>query len=216
MQATLTREITDPEAAEELSVVELVEQIRAGRLKYAKLPAEARRRCVEHLTEEGFSAVDIGSFLSVCERTIQRDRAELRRLRAIEPSLTLSNEMLGEFFAITQANLQHMTRLANDPSTPAYTRFWAFEAMTRMYDRLMDTARKLGYLEHGHLRRSQLRMQRDDPGAIFMRNMHKLTEFAAHAKIVQSLEAHAKRCQARRAAAAANPPREEARDEALS
>jgi len=139
------------------TTVEWVRRLHAREVRADALPPEVRRHCVQHLTIEGFSASEIAELMMISERTVQRDRDAARRAGAIEPTLQLADELLGEFHRLTLASIQRLTRLANDAGSTAYSRLWAEDTISRVYERFIRLAEKLGYLEHAASRRTHLR-----------------------------------------------------------
>jgi len=127
----------------------LIEQLHDGRIKPGRLTGRQRRRCVEHLTEAGFTNEQVAQFMHISVRTVRRDRARLRRRHAVKPSPELGDHLLGEFGRQTDASIQRLTRLATDPSTPAYARLWAEDAISRISHRYFEAARRAGYVESG-------------------------------------------------------------------
>lgn len=134
---------------DELSITELVRRITDGTVAIDAVPVNLRRACVAHLTIEGFSSTEIASLLKMSDRTVQRDRAAARKDYAIAPDLYLGDELLGEYHRLTMASIQRLTRLARDCDTPPYARLWAEESISRCYNRLLEIAQKLRYVEDG-------------------------------------------------------------------
>ena len=89
------------------------------------------------------------------ERTFRRDRAAFRRADACAPDRLLGDELLGEYHAYTLGAITRLVRLARAADTPHYARLWAEEAISRMYDRLIQTARRMGYFPAGQARLEQ-------------------------------------------------------------
>ena len=142
-------------------VMQLVHRLHARQLDAAELSADMRRECIFHLTEEGLTNIEIGELIHISARTVTRDRAALRALDAIEPNLLLGDQMLGELERLTTSSVQRLTRTARDPQSPPQVRVWAEEAIVRTYQRLIETARRMHYIEDG---RHRLAHQRDtDP-----------------------------------------------------
>ena len=129
-----------------------IRRIHAGELAALDLPIELRHQCVAHLTMQGFSSTDVGAVLNMNERTVRRDREAIRRAEAIDPNATLGDDLLGEYQRFLHAGIQRLTRRANDQSEPPYVRLWAEEAITRMYQKFIDTVHKLNYLSDGRAR----------------------------------------------------------------
>lgn len=136
----------------------LIERLHAGTLRAADLPVERRRACVGHLCEEGLTAAETARLMGIGERTVRRDRAALRREAGLEPGRTLGDELLGEFERVVSTSNARLTRLSQDPRTPAYVRLHAEEARVRNYHRLIEMAHRLRYVESGTGRLSEARM----------------------------------------------------------
>lgn len=150
--ATDAHEADPPRVRHTLSVHDVIQELGEGLRDPGDLSAAMRRMCVDHLTGEGFTNADIARVLRVSARTVTRDREAVRRDGAVAPGLTLGDELLGEFERITLSAIARLICLTRDPKTPAYARLWSEEAITRMYQRLIDTAHRLQYLAPGAAR----------------------------------------------------------------
>lgn len=125
------------------------------------LPVPVRQRLVAHLEDEGFTVGDTAHLLSISERTVARDRAAVRAEGKLTPSLALGDELLGQLERATGHAVRRLTRLANDRDAPPYARLWAEDAIGRAWQRLIDTAHKLGYFPSGHGRVTHLQRTTD-------------------------------------------------------
>lgn len=172
------------EAPESLTMPELVHRLHDGRIPAEELPADIRQACVAYLTDEGYSTSEIAQVMHVCERTIRRDRAAARAERILQPSLELGDQLLGEFADITHACVRRLTRLANDHNTPPIARLRAEEAMTRVYQRFIDTTHRLRYLATGG-RRLQALYLKDHPEANPLYELEQLMSSCGGAKPAQ-------------------------------
>jgi len=63
-----------------LSVMAVIRRLQSGELSGEDIGIEVRRECVGHLTDEGFSSVEIAEVLGTHERMVRRDRAALRKI----------------------------------------------------------------------------------------------------------------------------------------
>lgn len=142
-----TLSASPPDALENIPTADLIHRLCDGEVQVEQLTPALRQRCVEHLTLGGYSNSDIAALLKISERTVTRDRTAIRRDGALSTTPELGNELLGEYQRLTLASIQRLTRLASDSATPPYARLWAEDAVTRVYQRFMETARRLGYLE---------------------------------------------------------------------
>lgn len=128
------------------TVSQVLAAITAGTISGAALDPPARRQVVEQLDSQGLDAAQIATRLGVTERTIRRDREVRRAQQAIAPSLTLTHEVLGEFYRLTMLSVQRLSAMASDPHTPPYARLWAEDTASRTYARFVEAARKLDHL----------------------------------------------------------------------
>jgi hypothetical protein len=135
---------------------DLVRRIHGGEVCPLTLPPEVRRQCVGYLTSEGFTNSEIAGLMRISERSVSRDRRAARRDEALSPGVHLGDELLGEFQQITLASVQRLVRLTRDTSASPYARLWAEEALVRNYQRFLESARKLNYLDDGAARLKKL------------------------------------------------------------
>lgn len=145
-----------PGAVAELTVTELINRVIEGSIPPESVSAERRRECLAVLIEEGYTTSQLAQVFRVADRTIRRDRVELRREQSLEPSLTLSDELLGEFREQTMATIQRLRRLTRDEKAPATIRFRAEEAVSRVYERFLQMAVELGYVRSAQPRLSRM------------------------------------------------------------
>ncbi len=104
------------------SVLSVIRDIQQGALAPRSLGVEDRRRCVEHLTGEGYSLAEIAEILKVTERTIARDRSAVRRSNAIECDEDLTGEMVGQLVKQADTTINRIRRVTRDSGTPPAAR----------------------------------------------------------------------------------------------
>ncbi len=150
-------ETTDKAPSDNASIADLVRQITNKETSAADLPTELRQECVDHLTLEGHSSAEIAKSMGIGERTVRRERAAVRREQALRPDLSLGDELLGELQRLTLAGVQRLSRLARESATPPQVRVRSEEAILRSYERFMETANRLNYIETGKYRLQYLR-----------------------------------------------------------
>lgn len=122
-----------------------------------RVSPERRRECVALMMEEGYTVHQAATAMQVHEGTILRDRAELRRERAMRPDLNLGNELFGEFFEHTMTAIQRMRKLAREEKAPPAVRLRTEEAVCKAYERLLKSALAMRYVETGERRIGRLR-----------------------------------------------------------
>lgn len=128
------------------SVIALIRAIRDGSTAPTSLAPEDRRRCVEHLTAEGYSVVEIGEILATSERTIARDRAALRQENAIERRPDLLPETVGRLMQEADQSIGRIRRAARDRQARPGERVEAEYTAWRIARELTERLQSLGYL----------------------------------------------------------------------
>ncbi len=128
------------------SVLSLMRDIQQGRLAPRSLGVEDRRRCVEHLTGEGYSLAEIAEILKVTERTIARDRSAVRQSNAIERDNDITGEMVGQLVKQADTTINRIRRVTRDSETPPATRIEGEKACWVITRDLIQKLQALGYL----------------------------------------------------------------------
>ena len=128
------------------SVLSIMRDIQQGALAPRSLGVEDRRRCVEHLTGEGYSLAEIAEILKVAERTIARDRSAVRRSNAIERDEDITGEMVGQLVTQADTTINRIRRITRDSDTPPATRIEGEKACWVIRSDLIQKLQSLGYL----------------------------------------------------------------------
>lgn len=135
-----------PKERENDSVIKLIRQIKAGTLRGNMLAPRDRQRCVEHLTWEGVSAPEIAEILGLSERTINRDRAQIRSDNALSRDPALAGELSGQILQQSERAATTLRRLSKDPATPPSVRVEAERIAFELRRQTIQTLQSLGYL----------------------------------------------------------------------
>lgn len=148
--------------SDDTSAADLLRAITAGQLDPTTLPPDARRRCVEYLNAQGYTVGETALALRTSERTIQRDRARLRKEHAMVPGVALGDELMGELRDTIAASNERLMRLCRDDASPPYVKVWAENTIVKNQLQLIKQARALGYFADATVRlREQIE---EDPG----------------------------------------------------
>ena len=132
--------------ADDRSVLSVIGDIQRGAIDAKSLGIEDRRRCVVHLTSEGYSAAETAQILKVTERTIARDRAVIRRANAIERDPKMIGEMVGQLVTQADTCLQRIRRVTRERDTPSNVRVEGEKACWIIARDLVKCLQTLGYL----------------------------------------------------------------------
>lgn len=128
------------------SVLSVIGDIQRGAIDAKSLGIEDRRRCVVHLTSEGYSAAETAQILKVTERTIARDRAVIRRANSIERDPKMIGEMVGQLVTQADTCLQRIRRVTRERDTPSNVRVEGEKACWIIARDLLKCLQSLGYL----------------------------------------------------------------------
>lgn len=147
---------TNDPADEPMPVLKLVSQLRQGVIDARNLSLEDRRAAVSVLVAEGYSSHEIAMILKLSDRTIERDRAAIRKAYAVQPDNTGADQMIGELKRQAELALHRLQRAVRDradgpPVTPHH-RIRAALHCYYIYDRLTRTLLHAKYILDGQAR----------------------------------------------------------------
>lgn len=120
--------------------------MQGGQVSPANLPASSRRLCVEHLTAEGYSLVEIAEVLKVSERTVARDRAAVLQQNAVQKDPKLLGQMVGRLVREAENCISRMRRVSRDKETPPAVKIEAEHRSWQVVRELAEVLQRLGYL----------------------------------------------------------------------
>lgn len=128
------------------SVISLIRRIQQGQISPRNLRQDDRRRCVEHFSAEGYSVPEMSEILEVHERTIARDRVEIRHANSLERSPSLAGEFAGRAVSHAEWSINQLLRIARDRSTDSRDRIESIRASWFISNQLIERLQSLGYL----------------------------------------------------------------------
>ncbi len=134
------------QSSDDRSVLSVIRDIQQGALDPRSLGVEDRRRCVEHLTGEGYSLAEIAEILKVTERTIARDRSAVRQSNAIQADENITGEMVGQLVLQADTTINRIRRITRDGDTPPAARIEGEKACWVVARDLVQKLQSLGYL----------------------------------------------------------------------
>lgn len=128
------------------SVLSVIRDIHQGAIEAKSLAVEDRRRCVEHLTGDGYSIAETAEIFKVDERTIARDRAAIRQANSIECDPQMTGQMVGQLINQADTCLQRIRRVTRERDTPPNVRIDGEKTCWMIFDNLIQRLQSLGYL----------------------------------------------------------------------
>ncbi|MGB2985426.1 MAG: ECF-type sigma factor [Phycisphaerae bacterium] len=136
----------DEPANEAKPVLTLIKQIKDNKIDPAMLSAADRRRCVEVLWGEGYTVAETAQILKCSERTIHRDRAELRAAHALHVHPQFAPQMAGELIRQAEGSAGRLRRIAREPGASAMERSMAENFAFKIFLDMIGKLQSLGYL----------------------------------------------------------------------
>ena len=131
---------------DELSAVQLLQDINNGFLDPTTLDKVSRQKCVELLVAEGYLYSHAAQVLKVSEKTIKRDMKEIRARNALTPNLEFAKGVIGDLF---QKGLNHhafLMRIARSKDSSNIEKIQAEASAWRVLRELIESLQSLGYL----------------------------------------------------------------------
>ena len=126
--------------------IALLRAIRSGEISGRTIAAEERRRIVAHLAGEGVSVAEIAEILSVAERTIARDRAQLRKEAALLVGPEQVSETMGWIVDETRQSIRRLRAISRESGAPARDRVEAAFRAADIVIRGGELLRRIGML----------------------------------------------------------------------
>ncbi len=142
------------EAAEEPGVLDLLQQVRSGKVTGKQLPLVSRRAIVSLLAAEGYSGPEIAKVLGVSDRTVERDRQSIRESLALQRDPKFVEQTAGRIAHEAELVIQRMRRAAREKDVPPAVRV---DAEHRCMQVLLESVRSLQSL--GYLPQAAQRLQ---------------------------------------------------------
>jgi hypothetical protein len=127
-------------------VLNLIKRIKEHQIDPIVLDVEDRRRCVEVLWAEGYSAGELAQILKCSERTIFRDRAERRAANALRVDSQFAPQMAGELIRQAEASIGRLRRIAREATASAMERLMAENFAFKAHLDLIGKLQSMGYL----------------------------------------------------------------------
>lgn len=128
------------------TVLALIRDLRSGAVSGNNLSTGDRQRCVEHLIAEGLSSAEIADILKVTERTVYRDKKQIRSANALHPDPGFIPERVGELVRHAESTVNRVLRLARERETPPAVRMECERVSWQVMRECTQLLQSLGYL----------------------------------------------------------------------
>ena len=139
----------DEPAGDNEPVLTLIHQIKENRIDPAVLSTEDRRRCVDVLWGEGYTVAETAQILKRGERTIYRDRLDLRAACALHVHPQFAPQMAGELMRQAEGSAARLRRIAREPNASAMERCMVENFAFKVGIDMISKLQSMGYLPRG-------------------------------------------------------------------
>ncbi|MBL8874168.1 MAG: hypothetical protein JNM86_00050 [Phycisphaerae bacterium] len=145
------------------SAIELLRLIKERELDPKTLNPDTRRICVQHLYTEGLTTSEMAHLLRCNERTIERDRREIREANSLKLDPGFADRIAGDLLAESEQVISRIRRAARDAAATPGDRIAAERNCFDIRCQLIDRLQSLGYLPNA-LRRTEFSFRTDGSG----------------------------------------------------
>lgn len=132
--------------------LELLAKVRAGTLSGKMLGATERQALVALLAADGLSGPEIAQILQVSDRTVERDRRDIRDRHALPRDPKLVEQMAGRILAEAELSIQRIRRTAREREVDPAVKIDAEHRCFQIVDSAVERLQKLGYLPTAAMR----------------------------------------------------------------
>ncbi len=136
---------------ETLSVLTLLQAIQSGQMTAETMTAEDRRSCVEQLTIDAYSVLEIAQLLKVSDRTVRRDREHIRRSHAVDQDPEFVGNMVGQLVQQAEQAIERLVR-AGRRAVQIHEKVNVEVACWRIRKELVESLQRLGHLPTADLK----------------------------------------------------------------
>ncbi|MBX3316162.1 MAG: HTH domain-containing protein [Phycisphaeraceae bacterium] len=126
--------------------LELLAKVRAGTLSGKMLGAAERQSLVALLAADGLSGPEIAQILQVSDRTVERDRRDIRDRHALPRDPKLVGQMAGRLLAEAELSIQRIRRTSREREIEPNVKIDAEHRCFQIVDSALERLQKLGYL----------------------------------------------------------------------
>lgn len=130
---------------QEMPLLSLIQEIKSGTTNPKMLPVDLRQQIVETLTLEGYTNSQIAQLLTRSEKTVQRDLKEIRAKNALNPSVDLAKQVIGDLFMKARVHSAYLMRLARSKDGNISDKSQSEYLAWRVSKEFVEKLQSLGY-----------------------------------------------------------------------
>jgi len=135
-----------PSESQRKPVLEIIQQIKDGKLDPTTLDKEERQSCLSTMLAEGLNAPTLAQILRVSDKTIRRDIKEIRMRNGFTPNVEFVKETAGEILTYARISRDHLMRLARTKESSVMERAQAEMYANQVFLSAVSKLQSMGYL----------------------------------------------------------------------
>lgn len=146
-------------------VLATIAALQSGTVAGRALAPADRRACVAYLLTEGYAVAEIARVLGVCDKTVARDRAELRREHALTRDPSMPAQIAGRVLLECEISVTRLRRIGRDPAASPSARVEAERGVIAVLGESVRVLQSLGFLPEAARRvRAEVTHRAEPPG----------------------------------------------------
>jgi len=146
MSSSANHDSADAGGKQQLGSLDLLEQIQAGSLDPRCISKDDRLLVVRFLIGEGYSTAEMAKVLRVSERTVERDRKELREGNAIQHDPQLPGRFAGQLILEAEQSMQQIRKAIRGANVPPAVKADGYHRCFQIMNELCQSLQRLSYL----------------------------------------------------------------------
>lgn len=130
----------------EKPILDMIQQIKDGKLDPRTLDKEERQCCLEVMLQEGLVVPTLAQILKMSDKTIRRDIKDIRLRNSFTPSVDFLKETAGELLTYARIHRDHLMRLARLKEASVMERAQAEMYAAQVFLNTVTKLQSIGYL----------------------------------------------------------------------
>jgi len=146
MSPSANHDSADAGGKQQLGSLDLLERIKTGSLDPECISKDDRLLVVRFLIGEGYSTAEMAKVLRVSERTVERDRKELREGNAIQHDPRLVGQFAGQLVLEAEQSTQQIRKAIRGPNVPPAVKVDGYHRCFQIINELCQSLQRMSYL----------------------------------------------------------------------
>ncbi len=132
--------------ADDTPTLSQLERIKDGVLDPSCIHKDDRQLLVAVLMADGYSTAEMAKIFKVGDRTIERDKKDIRENNALTPDPKLAGEMAGRMKDEAELSIQQIRRAIRGRNVPVSVKVEGHHRCVQIFSEAVQNLQRLGYL----------------------------------------------------------------------